>query len=255
MKKHIPNAITLLNLVCGTLACILALRNRPMAAFYLIVGAAVADFFDGLAARLLHSESETGRELDSLCDLVSFGLAPSFMVFRRAIIASTIHTRWMLFTIFAVTLIYVCCAALRLARYNSTPGRADHNFTGLPVPAAAMLVAATTACSTVAADGHVFAPFMGFLNNSWTLLAVELAAAPLMVSRLVHFSLKGKKLSFRQCPAVCLHLLATIVLIPVLAVLCTGKGGFWANRLALLPFSALICFVLYEVINLASRKK
>ena len=77
MKKHIPNTLTCLNLVCGTLSVMAALKgNLPMAAVWIIV-AAVFDFFDGFVARMLKVSSPIGKELDSLCDVVSFGVAPS----------------------------------------------------------------------------------------------------------------------------------------------------------------------------------
>ena len=88
IKNNIPNSITCLNLVSGSLACIYALRGGEdfgglfgyQIAFIMIAAAAVFDFCDGLVARLLHAVSAIGKELDSLCDAVSFGLAPALLV-------------------------------------------------------------------------------------------------------------------------------------------------------------------------------
>ena len=80
--KHIPNTITCMNLVSGTGSIIFAFQGDFMAAFVLMLLAAVFDFMDGLAARTLHAYSDIGKELDSLCDAVSFGLAPSLILFN-----------------------------------------------------------------------------------------------------------------------------------------------------------------------------
>ena len=80
MRKHIPNTITLMNLLCGSLGVIFTLKGQPQTAFLLMLGASVFDWCDGLAARLLGAYSDIGKELDSLCDMVSFGLLPALML-------------------------------------------------------------------------------------------------------------------------------------------------------------------------------
>ena len=81
MKKHIPNAITCCNLICGCVAAYFAFRGEYLIAYAAIVSGAVFDFFDGFAARLLHVSSPIGKELDSLADVITFGLAPSAILF------------------------------------------------------------------------------------------------------------------------------------------------------------------------------
>ena len=83
MKKHIPNTLTLCNLICGCIAAYMALQPEPQyaTAFYFIIGGAVFDFFDGMSARLFGVSSPIGKELDSLADDVTFGVAPSAIVF------------------------------------------------------------------------------------------------------------------------------------------------------------------------------
>jgi len=83
IKKHIPNTITSLNLLFGTVAVIYAFEGYQVFAVYLILIAAVCDFLDGFAARLLKAYSPMGKELDSLADLVSFGLAPSILLYHK----------------------------------------------------------------------------------------------------------------------------------------------------------------------------
>ena len=81
MKKHIPNAITLLNLLCGCFAIFFAFRGSPGISVWFIIIAGVFDFMDGMFARMLNAYSELGKQLDSLADIVSFGLAPSAVIF------------------------------------------------------------------------------------------------------------------------------------------------------------------------------
>src|SRR5690554_4438882 len=83
IKKYVPNTITLLNLFCGTLAVIFGLKGWQLFSIYLIMFAAIFDFLDGFSARLLKAYSPIGKELDSLADLVSFGLAPSILIYYR----------------------------------------------------------------------------------------------------------------------------------------------------------------------------
>ena len=83
VRGNIPNAITSLNLLCGVVGVVFALSGRPDIAFYLMLAAAVCDFCDGFAARLLHAYSPVGKELDSLADMVSFGVLPSVMLHVR----------------------------------------------------------------------------------------------------------------------------------------------------------------------------
>ena len=83
IKKYIPNAITSMNLVCGIIGVIFAFKARFDLAFYMMIAAAVFDFMDGLAARALGAYSDMGKELDSLCDMVSFGVLPSVMLYEN----------------------------------------------------------------------------------------------------------------------------------------------------------------------------
>ena len=135
--KHIPNALTSLNLLMGTVAIAL-LAVDPRWSFYCILAGAVFDFFDGFAARLLKAYSPIGKELDSLADLITFGLAPSFMLFDRysKLCAESGVEGWTNYLPYASFLLVVF-SALRLAKFNIDE-RQSTSFIGLPTPANAL---------------------------------------------------------------------------------------------------------------------
>lgn len=140
----LPNMITATSLFCGFLAMKFAMEGRflPNAshnfvyAAYAILAAAVCDLLDGSVARLTRTQSNFGVQLDSLCDLVSFGVAPAFIAYNFAL-------NEMSRLGFAASFIFAMCGALRLARFNvqSSVGKASGNFAGIPIPMAAMPVA------------------------------------------------------------------------------------------------------------------
>ena len=161
MKKQIPNLITLLNLFFGCLAILVTFQSGTMATldetgdmvieipeqiYYasMFIGlAALVDFFDGFAARLLKVNSELGKQLDSLADIVSFGVAPSFIVFQflRLSLATDInalsHTTVMMVPAFIIAL----AGAYRLAKFNIDPDQTTY-FKGVPIPMIGVLTAA-----------------------------------------------------------------------------------------------------------------
>jgi CDP-diacylglycerol--serine O-phosphatidyltransferase len=180
--RLIPNILTLLNMCAGATALRFALNDRFEAAVAAILLAGVLDLLDGGMARLLHAGSKLGAELDSLADLVSFGVAPGVMVY-----AWTMHTAggvgW------APALLFCVCAALRLARFNiaqngtTDPPGAYSYFIGVPTPAAAGITLLPMLLGFQFPNG----PFNDVLLNG----AVILVAALLMVSRIPTFSFKG----------------------------------------------------------------
>ncbi|MBQ9475256.1 MAG: CDP-diacylglycerol--serine O-phosphatidyltransferase [Bacteroidales bacterium] len=133
ISKSIPNAITCLNLLCGSAGVIFACNSRIDTAFILMLAAAVCDFLDGFAARALKAYSDIGKELDSLADVVSFGLLPSVMlhvIMEEYHFGSSIWC-W-------TPLLIAAFSALRLAKFNLDE-RQHFSFLGLPTPACAML--------------------------------------------------------------------------------------------------------------------
>lgn len=130
----LPSAFTLGNLFFGLWAIVSVLRGDPGLAAWLVVAAAVADWLDGRAARLASSYSRFGAELDSLVDMVSFGVAPALIAYTAFFAVG--EWSWV------VCFLFTAAAALRLARFNvEQAGRAKHHFLGLPTPAAGGLVA------------------------------------------------------------------------------------------------------------------
>ena len=145
IKKHIPNSITSLNLLSGCLSILLAFEGYLTYAVYLIFAAAIFDFLDGLSARVLKAYSNVGKELDSLADIVSFGVAPAVIVFHMMKIAlfRTVHmppleslTIYQIVFLIAPFLIAVL-SGVRLAKFNVDDRQSD-SFIGLAVPANAL---------------------------------------------------------------------------------------------------------------------
>lgn len=123
-KKYIPNVLTFLNLSFGTLSVIEVINNNYFFAALFIVGAALIDRYDGRIARVLNVSSEIGKELDSLADLVSFGVAPSLLIlFKYELNNYLIGT--------CITLFYIICGCYRLAKYNISIF--EGVFSGIPI--------------------------------------------------------------------------------------------------------------------------
>ena len=179
--KHIPNTITSMNLLCGALGVIFTFQGALDIAFYLMLAAAVCDFLDGFAARLLNAYSPVGKELDSLADIISFGLLPSLMLHRR-LIEGGMADFWAY-----LPLIIVVFSALRLAKFN-VDDRQSENFLGLPTPACAMWCG-----SLIYAADHGVMSMAGLLHDRYIILISSVVLALLLVSEIPMFSFKFKK--------------------------------------------------------------
>lgn len=184
ITRNIPNAITCCNITAGVLSIICASQGdtelwgvRAYEWAWIFIGiAAVADFLDGFAARMLHAYSELGKQLDSLCDLVSFGVAPAIIMYHcLAAEGAQEWTRWL------VVMIPIC-GALRLARFNIDT-RQTTSFIGLPIPANAIF---WIGYSSMLYSGT------GFLGQWYWALLVMAVESWLMVSPVKLFSLKFK---------------------------------------------------------------
>ena len=208
IRNNIPNAITSLNLLFGCMACIAAfscydpvcggLKGYELA-FICIALSAVADFFDGLVARLLNAVSGIGKELDSLADLVSFGLAPAMVLYNMMLGQGEGH--WALFA-----LLLPVFGALRLARFNVDTNQAT-TFTGVPIPANAIFWIGFTAW-------YAMHPV-----PLWLVLVLIVALSFLMVCNLRMFSLKMHNLSsLKENWAQYLQVIATVILVIVMGL-------------------------------------
>jgi CDP-diacylglycerol--serine O-phosphatidyltransferase len=144
IKKHIPNAITCCNLLCGCLAIVQAFEGNLVWAAYLVGLAAIFDFFDGFAARLLKVSSPIGKDLDSLADMVTFGVVPGFVIFQMVTRSLNLDKEgFNFFDSFPIAVyipfIIVLFSAIRLAKFNNDT-RQSESFIGLPTPANAILI-------------------------------------------------------------------------------------------------------------------
>lgn len=138
IKKHIPNTITSLNLISGCIATIFAVTGNPVMALLFIILGAVFDFFDGMSARMLGVSSPIGKELDSLADCVTFGFAPSAMIFHMLQILDYPGPMECLREYLPyIAFVMAAFSALRLAKFNLDE-RQTSSFIGLPTPANAL---------------------------------------------------------------------------------------------------------------------
>jgi len=143
IKKHIPNALTCGNLICGIFGILYVFKGDLIAASFLIGIALIFDFLDGFVARLLHVSSPIGKELDSLADMVTFGVLPAFMLLKLiegSCITGTCTIGLGGFYKPYIALALAVFSALRLAKFN-VDTRQSHSFIGVPTPANGMVVA------------------------------------------------------------------------------------------------------------------
>ncbi len=248
LMKHIPNIFTLSNLLFGCLALVAVLMPglteltdeqgqfflalpEQMAWASLFVGiAAVIDFLDGFVARLLKVPSEMGKQLDSLADVVSFGVVPGMMIFQflRYSFAQqpnglSINYLWLL-----PAFIFPCAGAYRLARFNIDTQQ-THGFKGVPIPAAGILIAAFPLI-------QLYTPYtwvQQLLANHWFWYAVVATISALMVSTLPMLALKFKQPSWRT--------LWPFIVLVVVAVLAGWLLGW---------LSVPVTFVVYIILSL-----
>ena len=179
LKRHIPNAITSLNLLCGVIGIIVAMEDSVETAFLLMLAAVLFDFLDGLSARLLNAYTPSGKELDSLADVVSFGVLPAIMMVKSY---DSPAGFWSILAF--LPLLIAVFSALRLARFN-VDERQHESFIGLPTPSCA-LVCGSLAC--LLTDGKCL------LNSCiWFIPAVSAVLCFLLVCDLPMFSFKFGK--------------------------------------------------------------
>lgn len=239
----IPNIITLLNLLSGTVGVIILFtHDNPAVAFALAFGcmiiSAVLDFLDGFTARMLKSYSAIGVQLDSLADMVSFGLLPALVMFRMHSVAAGHYSVWGL-----LTLVIAACSALRLAKFNIDESQTDE-FEGLPTPANALLIGSL---------GYVFGHYIylmpmadgyadagaefGWLH--WAVIGVSFVSAWLLISPIRMFSFKFKNFGWKGNELRYIFLGASLILL-----LLFGLSGVWITILTYIlisVFCGVVC--------------
>ena len=212
MKKHIPNTITCLNLISGCIATYWAFQgNYELALLFIVIGA-VFDFFDGMVARLLHVSSPIGKELDSLADDITFGFAPSAIVFSflKGMGAETDSS---LFTLHSslpfLAFIMAAFSALRLAKFNLDERQAL-GFIGLPTPANALFWG-----SLIVGMGNSIAslPYAEYI-----LLAGVSISSWLLVAEIPMFALKFKEWGWKGNEIKYVFLITCVPLLLLLGV-------------------------------------
>ncbi|HTB31078.1 MAG TPA: CDP-diacylglycerol--serine O-phosphatidyltransferase [Bacteroidia bacterium] len=198
-KKSIPNFITCLNLLFGCIAIVYVFNNKLADASWMIVYAAIADFFDGMAARLLKVHSPIGKELDSLADVVSFGVAPGMIIYQ---LIGTHPFNW-------IGLLVPVFAALRLAKFNIDT-RQTFYFIGLPSPANALLIAAFPLI--IQHDPYWHSVYYSNITFTiWFFAAIAVICSAIMVSEIKLFSLKIKDTSWKSNQTRYIFLLISLI--------------------------------------------
>lgn len=211
MKQQIPNCFTLINLFLGATAILYILQpgltyhaegdglvtipEKMMIASWLIFAAALVDFLDGFVARWMNQCSEMGKQLDSLADVVSFGVAPGLMVlqFLRFSYASTEGGLDISMAYLLPALLIPCAGAFRLARFNLDQSKST-GFKGIPIPAAGILVASFPLVNWYATDAWI----LDLLLNKWLWYGLILLLSAGMVSTVPMLALKFSGLTFKK---------------------------------------------------------
>ena len=182
IKKNIPNFITAANLVSGCIGIYFALQSNFIYVAYFVALAAVFDFLDGMVARLLKAHSEIGKQLDSLADMVTFGVLPAFVMFQY--LQNNGIGNWSFVAFFIAV-----CSAFRLAKFNIDTRQTDQ-FLGLPTPANALFIS-----FLIFMRGN---PSLDFVFETSSLLVIIFVFSILLVIELPMIALKFKSLKWKE---------------------------------------------------------
>lgn len=232
MKKHIPNVITCCNLFCGTVGLVFAFQGDFYTAAYLTIASLVFDFFDGFAARLLKVSSPIGKELDSLADMVTFGVLPGVIMFqlmKTAACDPSVCTGLLSKSYFPyIAFLIPVFSGLRLAKFNVDTRQSD-SFIGLPTPANAIFIASLP----IIMDNQAIAAT--WLANPKVLACTTIVMSYLLVAELPLLALKFKDFSFAHNKARYALILGSVTLLVGL-------------KFAAIPF-VILFYVLLSVVN------
>lgn len=247
IKKQIPNGITLLNLFCGCIAVILAVKdNLEIAALFAMLGI-FFDFFDGLAARLLNAHSELGLQLDSLADMVTSGVVPGIVMYQlmsrvfgqpfyvvpNVWVSDQVIASFDISYLSLIGLLIVLASAYRLAKFNIDT-RQTSSFIGLPTPANTLLII----CLPLILRFQHEAWISVIILNKWFLIGLTLLSCYLLNAEIPLFALKFKTWGFAENKMRYIFLIISVLLI------------------MFLKFLAIPCIILlYVLISLLNRKE
>jgi len=232
MIKHIPNSLTLLNLVAGFAATIYAITGYEEYAAFCIIAGALLDFSDGFAARLLKAYSDIGKDLDSLADVVTFGVAPGAIVLNM-LMSGTLES----VPAFIIASLIPVASALRLAKFNNDTTQAT-SFRGLATPASAFTVVSLVIASSYT-DYQIFDSMAG---SSWFVAILTIFLAVMMLINTRMFSLKFTSLGWKGNEERWLFAAVAVLLFLIL-------------RLASLPLIMAAYMIISVVSNFLRRQK
>ena len=226
IRRQIPNVLTLSNLLCGILAIYflydLEGSTIPILPSLLIITGAIFDFFDGFTARALKVSSPIGKELDSLADVVTFGLAPSLITVELLKTQASFSDSSSLICL--IPLFMALMSAYRLAKFNIDE-RQSTSFIGLPTPANALLWLSLPLLVHLSENKihlwglyneQIYAAITAFLTNPYFICLISLVMAGLLVSELKMFALKFKNFTWQDNKVKFIFLISCLVLLFVL---------------------------------------
>jgi CDP-diacylglycerol---serine O-phosphatidyltransferase len=227
MIKALPNLITLSNLFLGCVAVVLALQGDAQVAGLLIGLCALLDFLDGFLARILKAGSPLGQQLDSLADLISFGMAPAAILFYYlAHTPQTLNGEGLFIVLPYTAFLIAVFSGLRLAKFNIDT-RQTNDFIGLPTPANAMVFASIPVVLAYGnAEGVIYPIIEQVVSGLWWMLALVVFFSWLLVSPIRMFSLKFKSMGWEPnriryifiLSALLLFILFQINSVPLIAI-------------------------------------
>ncbi|GAA4457549.1 CDP-alcohol phosphatidyltransferase family protein [Nibrella saemangeumensis] len=210
MLKHLPNAMTCANLLCGCLGIVQVFEGELTIASWLILLAAVLDFLDGFVARALRAQSPIGKELDSLADCVTFGVLPAFIMFSLLRSPDTEIMKGDTASLLPyLSFSLAVFSALRLAKFNIDTRQSD-SFIGVPTPANAMVIAALPLILAYQPE------YANWVLNPYVLYAYTLLMSYLLVAELPLFALKFKTFSWRKNRIKFIFLIVSALLLLIL---------------------------------------
>jgi len=216
---NIPNAITIGNLIFGFFAILYAFHGKIELAAYLIFCASIFDFLDGFLARKLNSQSQFGKELDSLADNVSFGVAPAAIIYNllknsfsaEQNLVSLLGENFIAYIILILTVSVPVFSAIRLAKFN-TDNRQNESFFGLPTPATAIFIASLPIVFAYSENSGI----VEVLQNVYFITGMVVFLCVAMVSEIRLFSLKFKDFSWGENKIRYIFLALSLVIIVIL---------------------------------------
>lgn len=223
IKKHIPNTITLGNLLCGTLAIVKSFEGNLIWAAYFVGIALILDFLDGFTARLLNVTSPIGKDLDSLADMVTFGVVPGIIMYHSiynslyaddsgAYLQYRMDPNPSSFYLPYLAFVIVLFSAIRLAKFNNDT-RQTESFVGLPTPANAMVICSIPLINQFQASRS---GFNLLLSNPFFLIGLSLVLSYLLIAEIPLFALKFKSFKWQGNQIKYVFLIISLVILVVL---------------------------------------